>query len=187
MKGKIRNKLRITVTILVVLLLLLVLYHVFFGKVLNQAINQKVENYVSKYGYLSVFVLSYIFEISPQPFVSAVVPIATGIALELNFPILLNWAILSVILSGLTSYLIGETFGKKFVMKFIDESQFKKYDKLFQKYGDAAMAIAAMTPVPYLPMIAGVFKMKISHFLIYGVLVRILHIFIFAWLFNVIL
>jgi len=187
MKDEIKRKIRITVTILLVLLILFALYCIFFSKILNRAINQQVENYVERYGYASIFVLSYLFEISPQPFVSAVVPVATGIAFGMDFSKILNLAILSIILSGLTGYFIGETFGKRFAMKFIDEEQFAKYSKLFKEYGDAAMAIAALTPIPYIPMIAGVFKMRLSHFLIYGVLVRVLHIAFFAWLFNLIL
>lgn len=45
------------------------------------------------------------------------------------------------------------------------------------------MAVLALTPIPYFPILGGLFKMKVSDFIIYGIIPRILNFFILGWLF----
>ena len=71
-----------------------------------------------------------------------------------------------ILLLFLVSALVGNIiyfylgyFSGKGILKYFDKKDVKKYKKLFKKYGFATMIFTAVSPIPYLPTLAGVFKM----------------------------
>lgn len=173
--------------LLFVLILFFFVYSVFNYRIMRKEISDRTEIYVTRYGYAAVFIFSFLLEISPQPFISALAPLASGIALNMDYYFLTGIVILSATLAGLVGYFVGIVYGKTFAFRFIDGKNYQKYKRLFKKYGNFAMSVAALTPIPYFPVLAGVFKMKFTDFAIYALFFRVLHFLIMSWLLFVIL
>jgi len=181
------KKLKIASLILGLIVLLVFTYSIINFSLLQNQINDSLGNQVQKYGYIAVFILAFILEISPQPFASAIIPYTNGLILGLDFKSLLTVTIVGVILSSLTAYAIGIRYGEKVTIKLVGKENFEKSDKTFKKYGKPGMALLALTPLPYFPILGGVFKMDFKDFLLFAIIPRIIHFLIFGyflfWLF----
>ena len=71
-------------------------------------------------------------------------------------------------------------------MKYFDKKNVRKYKDLFKKYGRSAMIIMAISPIPYLPTLAGVFRMSPKYFFLETLSVRIIrHIVVFLFWFSI--
>ena len=175
------KKIKIFSIILGILALLLFFYSFVNYSLLQNQINESLGVQVQKYGYIAVFILAFILEISPQPFASAIVPYTNRLVLGLDFKILLTTTIIAVILSSITAYIIGIKYGKRLTVKFVGEENFEKSYNTFQKYGKPGMAVLALTPLPYFPILGGVFKMNFKDFLLFAIIPRIIHFLIFGY------
>ncbi len=169
------------------IILLIFIFSLINYKVLKKSLDETLSNQVGNYGYFAVFLISYAVEILPQPFVSALVPFANGLVLELEYSFLLIYTLIAVVLSSLTGYAIGLLYGKKFTMKIFGKEKYDKYNRLFKKYGNYAMTIAAFTPFPYLPIVPGVFKMKLKNFILFALIPRITYITVFTYVLSLVL
>ena len=176
------KKLKLATSIIAILVLIFFLYGLVNYRILDKQISERVESYVGKYGYSAVFVLSFILEFSPQPFIGAVGTLASGLVFGLNFYYLLILVMAAGTLSAITAYSIGKIYGKRFVIRLFGRKNYEKYNLLFRKYGKLAISMAALTPIPYFPIIAGVFKMKAADFAIYALFVRLIHFVVFSYL-----
>jgi|APSaa5957512576_1039674.scaffolds.fasta_scaffold63058_1 uncharacterized membrane protein YdjX (TVP38/TMEM64 family) len=150
----------------------------FLQKEINYALGERVEDY----GLPAVFVLGFLLEISPQPFASALVPFANGLLIGINFESLLVATLIAVILASLFAYWLGIYLGKPIVIKMVGKEKYDKSDNLFKKYGKAGMAVLALTPLPYFPIFAGIFKMRFADFIIYAVFPRMIHMFVYGYI-----
>ena len=177
---------QITFIFSLIILIILIYSIINFGVLKNQ-INENLNNKIQKYGYITIFIVGFLGEIIPQPFVSAIIPFTNGLLLNLNHKILLTILLTSTILSSLLGYVLGHVYGKGIILKFIEEENYHKYKKLFKKYGKLGMTIAAFTPLPYLPIIPGLFKMKFKDFIIYGLIPRLIYFTGFALVLIVLL
>ncbi len=180
----INKKIKIFSLVFSLLVLGLLVYSIFNYSFLKNQINDNLNNQVIKYGYIAVFVLSFLLEISPQPFASAIIPFANGMVLGLDYYSLLISTILGVITSSFAGYFLGIYFGKEIVLKFTGEENYEKYYRIFKKYGKFGMALIAITPLPYFPIIAGVFKMDFFDFVFYAVIPRVVYFFVFGYVLN---
>lgn len=147
---------------------------------LQESITERFGEHVQNYGYAAVFLLTFLVEISPQPFVSSIFPMITGFIIGLDFYTLFSFTISAVIISSLFSYYLGIYLGKRATSKIIGEENYDKAQERFDKYGRFGMAILALTPIPYFPIVAGLFKMNLSDFILYGIIPRILHFIILS-------
>jgi len=172
---------------LFILVLFFFVYSVFNYKIMHKEISDRIETYVARYGYAAVFLLSFLLEISPRPFISALAPLASGLAVNMDYHFLTLIVILSATLSGLVGYFAGIIYGKNVILQFIKRKDYTKYKQLFKKYGNFAFSIAALTPIPYFPILAGAFRMKFTDFAIYALFFRALHFLILSWLLFVVL
>jgi len=152
-----------------------------FGLLQNQ-LETSLENQILKYGYISIFIIAILLEGLPQPFVSAIFPFITGVVLGLDFKLLLLITIAGAILSGFVAYAIGIIYGKKIAIKIAGKENYQTYHDLFKRYGKLGMTIIALTPLPYFPILAGVFKMNLGDFIRFAVIPRIFHFLIFGYL-----
>lgn len=151
-------------------------------EVLKKQVNEQLQEQIENYGYVGIFVVAFILEITPQPFASFIVPFTTGLILGLNFALLLPVTLLSVICAGFFAYGLGIRYGEWLALKVIRKKTYKIYFKIFEKYGRIGMTLIALTPIPYFPIIAGVFKMKLKDFVLFAVIPRIIHVVIFSYI-----
>lgn len=185
MQPKLYKKIRILSLILSLSVLTLLFYSIINYSILENQINEALNQDIGKYSYFAIFILSFLLEISPQPFASAIVPFINGLVIGLNYNLLLIITLLGVVSSSFTAYILGLYYGRKITIKIIEEDNYQKYLELFKKYGKFAMTIAAVTPFPYFPILAGIFKMGFKEFIVYAAIPRILYFLVLTYILSV--
>jgi len=137
------------------------------------ALEKELSGKVREGGYIIIFVFSFLLEGLPQILSPDIVLIA-GALVKLNMAVVFIVIIVSCTLSSLFFYFIGYTGSRRIALNFVDENAYYGFIKLSKKWGKFALAIAALTPVPYLPIIPGMMKMRFSDFLVFGIAMRII-------------
>jgi membrane protein YqaA with SNARE-associated domain len=146
------------------------------GALFFSNIEQFIKVSVTKYGYLGIFILSIMTELVVQP-VGPDVPLIAGILMKLN-----PWMVfLSVILGSyfaiLISYYIGKKLGGPGIERIMGPKKYKKLAEYEQK-GKWFLLIGALTPVPYVPYLAGVWSLSFKDTLLYVAIPRTVRLFI---------
>jgi membrane protein YqaA with SNARE-associated domain len=168
--------------ILGLIVLAFFIYSLINYKVLQNELEGALGEKVEQYGLPSVFVLGFLLEISPQPFASALVPFANGVLIGLDFTKLLIFMLVGVVLASFFAYWLGIYCGKAIAVKLVGLAKYDGAHKTFKKYGRLGMAILALTPLPYFPILGGIFKMKFIDFVLYAVFPRMIHMVVYGYL-----
>lgn len=147
---------------------------------LTDFVNNLLQNQIASFGYFGIFILVFLLELIPQPFISAILPVTGGILINLNFYYVLAAGISAAISSNYLAYFLGIKYGDKLAVKLLKEKNYAYAQRWFNKHGNKSVAILAITPLPYFPIMGGVFKMSLKEFTIYGILPRIAHFIIFG-------
>jgi membrane protein DedA with SNARE-associated domain len=176
MKCKINKKIRaldITIIILVILfsIVLIIGYKIFEKELTTQ---------ITTYGLIALFIISALLEFIPQiihPFFPMIVAVSSGINIHL--------ALLATIAGSLTGSVIGFEVGKKqgtvFLCSFIKEKTINKVFKFWDKYGYVFILIAALSPLPYYPLIFGSLDMPNKDFVKFGLIPRIVALLVLGY------
>lgn len=142
---------------------------------LDSILHSGIENY-----HYYAFAGSILFiEFFPQPFLSSWVPFVIGVLFGLNY---FNLMVISIVFSIISNYLafwVGFKFGESVVPFFIGEKNYLKSKKWFDRYGNKSIMFLALTPLPYFPVLGGLFKMTTREFTVYAILPRVVHFIIF--------
>ncbi len=173
----------IVVSLFVVLTLIIALNYTFIENILRQYL----EDQISTFGYSAIFASIFILESIPQPFLSGLVPLTIGIGFNLTFATLLTLAIISSITANYLAYFIGKHGGDRATSLLIREKNYKKSVDWFNRHGIKTISILALSPLPYFPVMGGIFKMKFKDFTLYAIIPRIFHFIIFSSLIRYIL
>jgi len=173
--------LKIISSIMFILMLVVFFYTLFNYQELRGSISESLQ----KNSFYGIAVITFLLEVFPQV-IGGDLPLLTGGLIGLN--IFWVFVIVSIASSvaGMLQYSIGFFFGKKISLLYMDEISYNKYRLLFNRKGKFALTLTALTPVPYIPAIAGVFKMHPYDFLLYGVLMRVIRFAAVAYLFLLI-
>jgi len=118
---------------------------------------------------IAVMVESIFSPIPPDPLI-IVMSISNP---ELSFLFSLIATLFSVI-GAIIGYWVGNKFGRGWTKKFVSEEKFMKAEKLFTKYGVWAIAIAAISPLPYkvFTITAGIMNYNLKNFIIVSLIAR---------------
>lgn len=162
----------------VVLLALFLLNYSGFG----ESVSNFLEGQIATWGYYGIFLAVVVLEFVPQPFVSALLPVSAGIFFHLDFVYVLGLAILGSVLSNYFAYFVGRRYGDRFVPLLVSNKNYHNARKWFDRYGNKAILVLALTPLPYFPILGGVFGMKLREFTTCAIIPRILHFIIFSLL-----
>ena len=166
------------VSVLIVLLMVALTVYSF----LNRGIlDDKVSSGISNYGLSALFVASLLLDLIPQ-LISPVVAMGAGIIIGMNIYV----AIITTILGSAVGSLLGFFLGKKYLFDAVDVMSSKKSVKrltyLTNRYGRVIVPLAAISPLPYLPVLLGAINFSKKNFLIYGLIPRALSIELFGYL-----
>jgi len=164
---------------LVLILLLIVLIN--YGR-LSESANTFLEGQIRTWGYIGIVVSVFILELVPQPFLSALVPFTTGLLFNLDWLYLIILTVSFGIIANYTAYFIGSYYGDAVAGFFVSRKNYEKSLRWFDKYGKMSITILALTPLPYFPVMGGVFKMTLREFSMYAIVPRIFHFIIFIYL-----
>ena len=173
------NKKNIVIILLIITLSLITILNY---STIEHYINRYVQDLVEEYGYYAIGTLVFFLETVPQPFISALVPLSVGIIFELNIVVLLSMVIIVSITANYTAYFIGYYSSDQITKFFTNKKNYQKVQKWFEKYGKYSLSILALSPLPYLPIIGGIYKMKFIEFTIYAIIPRFIHFLIFGLL-----
>jgi membrane protein YqaA with SNARE-associated domain len=97
------------------------------------------------------------------------------------------WALVCTVGSvtgGVTGYYIGLKGGRPIAIKMYKEDKVRVADKLYEKYGVWAVAIAGFTPVPYcvFTVLSGALRMRLWSFTVVSIFSRAARFFLVATL-----
>ena len=168
-------KLRFFLFLFIVALIMILSF--FFYPQIKEFIRFTIETY----GFIAVFVISYISDIIMQP-TAPDIPIAIGIFFGLNPIFVTLAAIIASALATITGYYLGLRFGANGFKKFYGNKKYKKIRKTYLKYR-LIIPLAAISPIPYVPVcwISGMLKMERIKFFLYAMIPRSLRLIIIAF------
>ncbi|MAG39370.1 hypothetical protein CMI41_00165 [Candidatus Pacearchaeota archaeon] len=166
--------------VLNILVILLLIY-----SIVNYKFLEKELVLAAQIGGLGVVAILIFFLEGAPLFVGPSVAVASILATGTNPLWVLVVFLISAILGSIAYYYLGYSLGEK-TLKYFEKEDIKKYRKLFSKYGTSAMVLTAVAPIPYLPTIAGAFRMSKKDMFIKTMGARLLrHIVVFLFWFFV--
>jgi len=160
--------------ILILLILLMTLFVTFNFNYFNELIN----TYVEGYGYIGILGFSFIADFLEQP-IGPEVPASVGVLFGLNIFIVLLFSVIGSWISSSINFYIGKKYLHNKIHGIFEEKKDKTSIKFFRKYGKLGVALAAISPIPWVAFcwLGGAFKMKFRQFVIYGLIPRAIRIF----------
>lgn len=179
MRRKLKSKILIAVLLLVLIAIVLLVY---FNL---DYFNEVVKGYVEEYGLIGILVLSFFADLLEQP-IGPEVSASLGVLFGLNMALVLVFSVIGSYGGSLINYFIGRKYLSFEVKQAFDKRDYKKWHKLFYKYGRLALVLAAVSPIPWVAFcwLAGSFRMKLRQFFLYGLIpraARILTVVLFVW------
>lgn len=163
----------------------LVIFLLIWSLVNYTFLHKEVSQFIQVGGLLVMIFFVILLEGAPV-FMGSGLVVATVLAMGTeNSGFILLLFLVSALIGNVIYFYLGYFSGKK-ILKYFDKKDVKRYERLFKKYGRAAMFIMAVSPIPYLPTLAGVFRMT-SPILIAEVLVvrMIRHVIVFLFWFYI--
>lgn len=130
------------------------------------------------YGMIMIFIISFLLEILPQYLTPHIFLIEAKILGMAIIPVL-GVLVMASLFGSIAGFEIGKKYGTKIVNKFYKKEE-HKLKELSRKHGKWFVAVAAVSPLPYIPLIFGSIGLKRNDFFIYGILTRIIGLIIFA-------
>ena len=159
----------------------LIIFIVIF--ILSIIYQENLKSLISKeiliYGLIMIFFISFLLDFIPQYITPHLLIIESKI---LGFPTTLTFSLIitGAILGSLVGFEIGKKYGIKIIKRVYKNSNYLKLQKRIKKYGKWVIALAAISPIPYVPIIFGSLGVKRKIFIKYGILMRLLGLVIFA-------
>jgi membrane protein YqaA with SNARE-associated domain len=162
-----RLKEKLKAKFVIIILFFLVVFF-FISNYINE-IKSYLDGFILAYGLLAIFLTSFFLDILMQP-IGPEIPILTGVLLGLNPFFVFVAVLLASGLATMLSYYIGFKFGAKGFQRFYGDKKYKKLVGEYNKY-HFIVPIAALTPIPYVPIcwISGIMKMHKTKFFLYAV------------------
>jgi len=161
-----RKKIEVIDTILALILVALSIisllsYNFFKGQITDQ---------VLLYGGIGLFFSTAFLEfvpnfLNPYLVLLAAIPIL-GIFSSLFF------VIIGSLFGSILGFELGRKFSNTILCPLFDDKTLRKIFLFWTKYGKWFVSLAAVTPLPYFPIVFGALGMSRRDFLVYGVLVR---------------
>ncbi|MBT7101980.1 hypothetical protein HN935_00535 [archaeon] len=164
----------ISISVSVVVIALMI-----YGLMNAGAISEQMSSQIEDYGAIALFFMSIIFDLIPQiisPVAAMVMAVVMGVGL---YP-----AIIATILGSTIGSTIGFILGKKYMFDAVNamtsEKAVERLTSLTNRYGRIVVPLAAISPVPYLPVLLGAMNFSKRNFIIYGLIPRALSIIILS-------
>ncbi|MBU3924224.1 MAG: VTT domain-containing protein [Nanoarchaeota archaeon] len=156
----------ITILLTIIITAAMVLTFIYLPQLKNSS-----SELIYAYGIPALFLLSLLLDLGPQ-YVSPIAVEGIAILAGINLYYVITATIIGSAIGSSTAYYLG----KKYMFKAVDILTSKKdairLTHLTNKYGKAIIAIAAISPLPYLPVVIGAANCSKKNFIIYGLIPR---------------
>lgn len=151
-----------------ILLILIFVFVILFFVYIKEVISV----FVTQYGYLAIFIVSFVTDLLVQP-LGPDVPLVLGVVAGLD-----PWFVFFVVLAGaylalIAAYYLGKTLGAAGIERLMGKKNFAKLSK-YETGSKWFMFIGALTPVPYIPYLAGLWRFSFIDTIIFVVVPRTL-------------
>ena len=184
-----RRGLKISASLFSIVILVGILFLLGVSFFDQERVAQFLTTNIARYGIVSLFFINFMLDFIPQ----LMTPYSTLVSfLFVGFnPQLVIWFTITGALAGsILGFEVGRKYGEEIVEDFVEKKTIMKIARFMNNYGGKiAILIAAISPLPYIPMIVGALNMKRKNFIIYGLLVRFFGLLIvgYAFYFKVML
>ena len=171
---------RYSIWILNLLIVFTLIWSIINYKILDQEVTRLVIT-----GGLVAMIFFVIFLEGAPVFLGPSVVVAAILTMNAFNPWFILFLFLSsAIIGNILYFYLGYFSGEK-ILKYFPKKDVKKYKNLFKKYGRFAMLIMAISPIPYLPTLAGVFRMNSKQQILETLIVRMIRhtVVFFFWFF----
>jgi membrane protein YqaA with SNARE-associated domain len=158
---------------------LIIIALMIYGLMNVETLGEEVTSQIQDYGVPALFIISILLDLIPQ-IISPVAAMVMAVVMGVN----IYSAIIATILGSTIGSIIGFALGKKYMFKAVNAMASKKsvnrLTDLTNRYGKIAVPIAAISPVPYLPVLLGAINFSNKNFIIFGLIPRALSIIILS-------
>lgn len=125
------------------------------------------------YGLPVIFLIALFLDIFPQYLSAHMLVVMAGIA-KLNLLTTGTIITLGTFFASIIGFWFGRLLEEDFFVDIFGEKTFRKIEEGMNHNGKWYVAISAISPLPYIPIIFAALGMSWKNFLIYGVIPRIL-------------
>lgn len=167
-----------TLTILGTLVSLFVIILFIESIIFREQIQALITDEAEGLGYFFVILVSAILELVPQ-FIAPTVLMLNAAILNISLLETTIFIIIGSTLGGVTGYIAGRKLGKGFAIHTFGKGRVKKVERSLNSYGKWFVMFAALTPLPYVPIIFGALGMTKKNITIFGFIPRAISYIIF--------
>lgn len=141
------------------------------------SIEKGIVDIVKGYTYAAILVVALLADMIMQP-VGPDIPLVAGILIGLNPFIALVFASAGSLAATVLGYYLGAAYGEAGFMRFYGFAKYDRWRRLYLKYGRLVVMVAALTPLPYVPVcwLSGIFRMNKAEFIVFSMGSRILRL-----------
>jgi membrane protein YqaA with SNARE-associated domain len=143
-----------------------------FALIVQYFLNKEdITEFAMTYGYNGILICSFLLEVSFQ-LIGPDVLLATGIVIGMNTYYLLASIITGSLVAGFIGYYLGLVYGNSILNYTLNREKADKAIGIFEKYGKVGLTLLALTPMPYFPILGGIFRLRLNDFIIFALLPR---------------
>lgn len=157
-----------------ILVLIIFILGILYFTFLEQSVNLIIE----KFGIYGMFFGSYILDLLVQP-VGPDLILIFGVFGGINPLLVLIIVLLGSYLSLFTSYHIGKQIGGAGIEKIVGTKTYQKIEES-PHYGKWILFLGSISPIPYVPYLAGMWRLKLKEVLLIVLIPRTIR-FIIVW------
>jgi membrane protein YqaA with SNARE-associated domain len=136
-------------------------------------LNQRFAVATEQYGQAAVFVFVFLLEAIPQPITPDFV-VLTAFLAGLSPIVTISVAIFASFTSSILTYEIGKHHGPKKVKENFKSKRARKFIALVKRHGKWAIFLAAVSPLPYIPILIGAMDFSRATFISFGLIPRMI-------------
>ncbi len=143
-----------------------------WGFINYDSLESQINEQVKAYGLISLFILSFLLDIVPQ-YLSPHIGLFSGALFGFN-PV---HSLLIIIIGSTLGSVLGFEIGRLFVARANRDTfgyDAFKIKEIMDRKGKWFVAIAAVSPLPYIPLILGMLNMGRKNFPMFGIIPRII-------------
>ena len=153
-------------------LLFLIILIFGYGIINHHVLQNEVTKWIGAGGLTALFIFCFILESAPVT-IGPDAPLIGAIASGLNPLGILIVLFVSTTSSAIISFLIAKKYSH-YARGFIKAKNMQKYEEMWHKHHKWGMPLAAISPIPYIPAIAGIFHMSSKYFIFVVTPIRII-------------
>lgn len=169
-----KNKLiKILTTIFVLIFLFLFILTIIYAKNIESFLGSNLEIY----GAGLLFLIAFLIELIPN-YLSPHLGAVNAYFLNINIQTTILLLIIGSIVGSLLGFEIGRKYREKLGGKILEKSRIKGVEEILNKKGRWGIMLAAISPLPYLPIVLGLLKFSRKNFYIFGIIPRSVGIFL---------